>query len=111
MGFTLDIGARAPTFALPGTDGRTWRLSDFREARVLVVFFTCNHCPYVLGSDEDTRAIAERFAPRGVQFVGINSNSEQTHQDDDFAHMVDRAKEKKFPWKYLRDLSQAAARA
>ncbi len=111
MGFTLDIGARAPTFALPGTDGRTWRLSDFQDAAVLVVFFTCNHCPYVQGSDEDTRAIAEKFAPRGVQFVGINSNSEQTHEDDDFSHMVQRMNEKRFPWKYLRDQSQAVARA
>jgi peroxiredoxin len=111
MGFTLDIGARAPTFALPGTDGRTWRLEDFRDARVLVVFFTCNHCPYVLGSDEDTRVIVEKFAPRGVAFVGINSNSEQVHVDDDFAHMVERMNEKKFPWNYLRDQSQATARA
>jgi len=111
MSFTLEIGARAPTFALPGTDGKTWRPEDFRDAAALVVFFTCNHCPYVLGSDEVTRKTAEKFAPRGVTFVGINSNSEQTHQDDDFAHMVERMKEKKFPWVYLRDLSQAAARA
>jgi peroxiredoxin len=111
MAFTLEIGARAPSFALPGTDGKTWRLSDFARAEVLVVFFTCNHCPYVLGSDEDTRAVAQSFAPRGVAFVGINSNSEQTHQEDDFAHMVERMKEKKFPWAYLRDLGQTAARA
>jgi len=111
MAFTLDIGARAPTFALPGTDGRTWRRDDFRDAKVLVIFFTCNHCPYVLASDESTRATAQRFAPQGVAFVGINSNSEQTHQDDDFAHMVQRMNEKKFPWKYLRDQSQATARA
>ena len=111
MGFTLEIGARAPTFALPGTDGRTWRLDDFRDARILVVFFTCNHCPYVLGSDESTRAVAEKYGPRGVAFVGINSNSEQTHEEDDFPHMVSRMEEKKFPWKYLRDQSQATARA
>jgi len=111
MSFTLEIGARAPTFALPGTDGKTWRLEDFRDAAALVVFFTCNHCPYVLGSDEVTRKTAEKFAARGVTFVGINSNSEQTHREDDFAHMVQRMKEKKFPWVYLRDQSQATARA
>jgi peroxiredoxin len=111
MGFTLDIGARAPTFALPATDGRTYRLDDFKDAAVLVVFFTCNHCPYVLGSDEVTRSTAERFASRGVVFVAINSNSEQTHAEDDFAHMVQRMEEKKFPWVYLRDKSQASARA
>jgi peroxiredoxin len=111
MGFTLDIGARAPTFALPGTDGKTWRLEDFKDASTLVVFFTCNHCPYVLGSDEVTRTTAEKFASKGVAFVAINSNSEQTHAEDDFAHMVERMKEKKFPWVYLRDTSQASARA
>jgi peroxiredoxin len=111
MGFTLDIGARAPTFALPATDGKTYRLDDFKDAAVLVVFFTCNHCPYVLGSDEATRAAAEKFALKGVVFVAINSNSEQTHAEDDFAHMVQRMEEKKFPWVYLRDKSQASARA
>ena len=111
MGFTLDIGARAPTFALPATDGKTYRLEDFGTASVLVVFFTCNHCPYVLGSDEGTRKTVEKFAPRGVAFVAINSNSEQTHADDDFPHMVQRMDENKFPWVYLRDKSQASARA
>ena len=111
MSFTLEIGARAPTFALPGTDGKTWRLDDFRASPVLVVFFTCNHCPYVLGSDETTRKTVEKYAPRGVAFVGINSNSEQTHQEDDFPHMVERMKQHRFPWTYLRDQSQATARA
>jgi peroxiredoxin len=111
MAFTLDLGARAPSFALPATDGKTYRLENFSGAGVLVVFFTCNHCPYVLGSDETTRKTAEKFAPRGVSFVAINSNSEQTHAEDDFPHMVERMEQHKFPWVYLRDESQAAARA
>jgi len=111
MAFTLDIGAKAPSFALPGTDGKTWKLEDFKDAKALVVFFTCNHCPYVLGSDEVTRRTAEKFGPRGIVFVAVNSNSEQTHADDDFTHMVQRMKEKKFPWVYLRDEKQDAARA
>jgi len=52
MSFTLQIGARAPDFRLPATDGKTYALSDFASDPVLVVFFTCNHCPYVTGSDE-----------------------------------------------------------
>jgi len=51
MTFTLQIGESAPDFKLPATDGKTYQLSDFADASVLVVFFTCNHCPYVLGSD------------------------------------------------------------
>jgi peroxiredoxin len=111
MGFTLVLGARAPSFVLPATDGKTYRLEGFRESAVLVVFFTCNHCPYVLGSDEVTRKTAEKFAAKGVTFVAINSNSEQTHVEDDFPHMVDRMKQHTFPWVYLRDTSQASARA
>ena len=110
MGFTLDIGAAAPDFSLPATDGKSYSLSDFSE-EYLVIFFTCNHCPYVIGSDEITRASAERFGKRGVRFVGINSNSANTYEEDDFPHMVSRMKEHKFPWLYLYDESQEVALA
>lgn len=111
MAFTLQLGESAPGFSLPATDGRTYSLDDFSAAETLVVFFTCNHCPYVTGSDEVTRVSAEKFASRGVRFVGINSNSEITHPDDDFDHMVARMNVHRFPWVYLRDLSQDTARA
>jgi len=111
MAFTLAIGTPCPDFALPATDGRTYRLADFSSADVLVVFFSCNHCPYVTGSDEHTRKVAERFGPQGVRFVAINSNSKVTHPDDDFAGMVARMKAQQFPWVYLHDVSQDIARA
>ncbi len=111
MAFTLQLGESAPGFSLPATDGRTYSLDDFSTAETLVVFFTCNHCPYVTGSDEVTRVSAEKSASRGVRFVGINSNSEVTHPDDDFDHMVARMNVHRFPWVYLRDLSQDTARA
>ena len=111
MAFTLDIGASAPDFNLPATDGKTYQLSDFSDAKGLVLFFTCNHCPYVLGSDEVTRATAEKFKAKGIQFVGINSNSKHTYAEDDFDHMVSRMAEKKFPWVYLYDELQEVALA
>ena len=111
MAFTLELGAQPPDFSLPATDGSTYSPADFADAKALVVFFTCNHCPYVLGSDELTRAAAEKFAPRGVTFVAINSNDTEVHPDDDFEHMVSRMEEQKFPWVYLRDESQDVARA
>jgi alkyl hydroperoxide reductase subunit AhpC len=98
MSFTLPIGARAPEFRLPATDGKTYALPDFKGDDVLVVFFTCNHCPYVTGSDESTRRIADQFSSRGVRFVAINSNSRHTYAEDDFPHMVQRMRENKFPW-------------
>jgi peroxiredoxin len=111
MAFTLQLGEKAPDFKLPATDGKTYQLSDFDDSETLVVFFTCNHCPYVIGSDEVTRQTVEKFAPRGVKFVGINSNSKNTYPDDDFEHMVARMKEHKFPWLYLYDEPQAIAKA
>ncbi len=111
MAFTLESGARAPQFSLPATDGRRYSLDDFSESPVLVVFFTCNHCPYVTGSDEVTRATAETYASRGVSFVAINSNDTAAHPDDDFDHMVARMKEHRFPWVYLHDQTQDVARA
>lgn len=111
MAFTLQIGEQAPAFSLPATDGRNYALEDFSDAKVLVVFFTCNHCPYVIGSDEDTRQVAERFADKGVKFVAINSNSKHTYAEDDFDHMVARMEEYKFPWSYLHDESQQIAKA
>lgn len=110
MDFTLQIGAKAPFFELPATDGKRYRLSDFKE-EYLVVFFTCNHCPYVLGSDEVTRITAEKFTGRGVRFVAINSNSARTYPEDDFPHMISRMEEKRFPWLYLYDESQEVALA
>jgi peroxiredoxin len=110
MSFTLNIGDQAPPFSLPATDGKTYSLKDFDD-RVLVVFFTCNHCPYVIGSDENTRAVADRFADRGVRFVAINSNSRNTYAEDSFDHMVQRMTEHRFPWIYLYDESQEVALA
>ena len=111
MSFTLELGTMAPDFKLPATDGKTYARADFAEAKVLVVFFTCNHCPYVIGSDEITRATAEKFQSKGVRFVAINPNSANTYAEDDFPHMVARMKEHHFPWVYLRDESQDVARA
>lgn len=109
--FTLPLGATAPGFRLPATDGKNYGLGDFKDAKVLVVFFTCNHCPYVTGSDEVTRQTAERFEFQGVRFVAINSNSVRTYEEDSFLHMVERMQQHKFPWAYLHDEKQDVARA
>ena len=111
MAFTLKIGQKAPDFELPATDGKTYTISDFSDADVLVIFFTCNHCPYVIGSDEVTQLTAEKYASKGVRFVGINANSPNTYAEDSFGHMVKRMAEKQFPWFYLYDRSQDVARA
>jgi peroxiredoxin len=109
MPYTLPLGSPLIEFALPATDGRVYRPVDFAGARVLVIFFSSNRCPYVVGSDEVTRATAERVAGAGVRFVAINSNSENTYAEESFDHMVERMRVHRFPWVYLRDESQDVA--
>ncbi|WP_100488216.1 thioredoxin family protein [Sporolactobacillus pectinivorans] len=111
MAFTLQIGEKAPAFSLLATDGKTYSLSDFSEVKTLVVFFTCNHCPFVLGSNSVTKKVAENYQDKGVKFVAINSNSEHTHPGDSFEHMIEQMNQKKYPWLYLRDQFQEAAKA
>jgi peroxiredoxin len=109
MAFTLSLGKKAPGFSLKATNGKIYSLTSFDSSKILVVFFTCNHCPYVLGSDEVTRATALKYKEKGVQFVAINSNSPNTYPEDDFDHMVKRMEEQKFPWVYLYDETQDIA--
>ncbi len=110
MAFTLQIGESAPDFRLPGVDGRDWSLAGFADAKILVVVFSCNHCPFVVGSGRLNRLYAE-YHPRGVAMVAINSNETHNHPTDDFKHMVQRAKDKGFPFPYLCDESQEVALA
>lgn len=111
MAFTLQIGEKVPDFNLPAAGGNTYSLDSFSNAKLLVIFFTCNHCPYVIGSDEVTRKTAEHFMKQNVSFVGINSNSKNTYIEDSFDNMVKRMKNHNFPWVYLYDESQEVAKA
>ncbi|KPK59485.1 MAG: redoxin [Planctomycetes bacterium SM23_32] len=111
MAFTLEIGERAPDFDLPGLDGSDYSLDDFSDAEVLVVVFSCNHCPYVIGSEDRMNAFYADYAPKGVAMVAINSNETENHPTDDFDHMKQRAAQKGFRFPYLRDETQETARA
>ena len=79
MSFTLALGDHAIDFSLPATDGNTYTLKDFTEDKVLVISFTCNHCPYVIGSNEITRNTADRLKLRvfnllaSIQTVSIQT--------------------------------------
>ncbi len=111
MAFTLSIGDKAHDFMLLATDGKQYSLDSFKDANILVLFFTCNHCPFVINSDKITQKTALAYAPQGVQFVGINSNSQNTKPDDSFEKMVERMKKYAFPWIYLHDKTQDVAKS
>ncbi|MFI5415258.1 MAG: thioredoxin family protein [Candidatus Lutacidiplasmatales archaeon] len=109
--FSLHPGDPAPDFALPGVDGKTWRLADFHDANFLVVTFWCNHCPYVQAWEGRAIALAKEHAGHGVRFVMINANDASAYPDDAFPRMKERAVAKGYPFPYLRDDSQAVAHA
>lgn len=109
---TLEIGSQAPAFNLPGVDGKMHTIDEFRQAKVLVVIFSCNHCPTAQAYENRIIDICNEFAIKGVSIVVISSNSmkslnywEQGWSDlgDSFEEMKIRAKDKSFPYPYLYD--------
>ena len=100
-----------PSFELPGVDGQTHSLADYSDAELLVLIQSCNHCPYVQAWEGRMNAAARDYADRGVTFVAINSNDEESHPGDSFDEMVKRAHEQGFVFDYLRDADQSIARA
>jgi peroxiredoxin len=111
MAFTLQLNAKAPEFDLPGVDGKRYSLGSFKNSKILVVVFSCNHCPFVIGSEDRLNKLYADYSPKGVGMVAINSNETEGHPTDSFEHMVQRAKEKGFRFAYVRDDSQQVALA
>ena len=110
MSYTIMPGDRAPNFEnLLATNGNKYSLKDINLKPITVIFFTCNHCPYVTGSDELTREIANKYKEQ-VNFAAINSNSQNTYDEDSYEGMVARMEQYKFPWLYLHDATQKIAK-
>ena len=109
---TLEIGAKAPDFALPGVDGKIHRLSDYDKAKVLVIVFTCNHCPTAQAYEARIMKLAADFKDKGVALVAISPNDAlavrldelgYTDVGDSLEDMKIRAKDKNFNFPYLYD--------
>jgi peroxiredoxin len=109
---TLAIGAPAPDFSLPGVDGKTYTLASFKNARLLVVVFTCNHCPTAQAYEDRIIQLTADYKDKGVAVVAIMPNdptsiqlSELGYTDmgDSFDEMKRRAAEKHFNFPYLFD--------
>ena len=107
----LEIGQRAPDFTLPGVDGKDHALSSYMNNKIVVVIFSCNHCPYVQAYEERLLSLQRDYSPKGVQLVAVNSNDAVAYPEDSFDHMVRRAKQRQFNFPYLRDEAQRVARA
>jgi len=107
----MPLGTPAPAFSLPGVDGKTWSLDSFSDAKLLVVVFTCNHCPYAIASEDRLLEIQADYCGKGVRLVAISSNDAEKYPADSFDEMKKRAAEKRFTFPYLYDESQDVARA
>jgi peroxiredoxin len=109
---TILPGSPAPQFRdLAGVDGRLYSLSTFDPYPVLVVIFTCNHCPYAQAYEDRLVALANSYQSKGVGFIAINPNKTEGYPEDSLEAMKRRAAEKHFPFPYVRDDSQAVAKA
>jgi len=110
-GKQLLIGNPLPAFSgLLGVDGKPHSSTDFKES-ILVVVFSCNHCPYVRAYEDRMIEFQKTYASEGVRLVAINSNDEKNYPDDSYDEMVKRAHTKRFNFGYLRDADQAVANA
>ena len=109
---TLELGSAAPDFKLPGVDGKKYSLKDFQKSPVLVVVFTCNHCPTAQYYEDRLKKIVEDYKSRGVALVAISPNDPKSVRldelgysdlSDSFKEMKIRAKYKRFNFPYLYD--------
>jgi thiol-disulfide isomerase/thioredoxin len=107
---TLKIGAKAPDFDLPGADGKNWRLSDFDKSKILVVIFTCNHCPTAQYYEERIKKLVVDYKDKGVAFVAISPNDPESVRPDELGYtdlgdsleeMKVRARDRHFNIPYL----------
>jgi peroxiredoxin len=106
---TLDTPA--PAFRLPATDGRTYTLDDIAGAKGTVIVFICNHCPYVKAVIDRLVADTRSLLAEGIGFAAICSNDANAYPEDSFAAMQHFAQAHEFPFPYLHDEDQSAARA
>ncbi len=109
---TLPLGSKAPEFNLPGIDGRNWTLKDFADAKILIVAFTCNHCPTAQYYEARIKQILIDYRAKGVALVAIMPNDPRSVRldelgwsdlSDTFAEMKLRAKYRQFNFPYLYD--------
>lgn len=104
--YDMSLGEEAVDFTLQGVDGKKYELDDFDED-ILVIFFTCNHCPYAQAYEDRIMKVVDDF--EDVDFVAINSNDSENYPEDSFEKMKEKAEEEGFNFPYLRDKKQTVA--
>ena len=106
----VPLGTKAIDFKLLGTDDKNYSLDSFKDKKIPVIIFMCNHCPYVKAVLDRIIAIQNDYADKGVQLIGINPNDSTNYPEDSFKNMKKIVKEKNIPFPYLMDETQKTAR-
>lgn len=107
----LKIGSEIPQFKLKAVDGKIYSNISFENAQVLVVIFSCNHCPYVQAYENRIISIQNKYAKSGLRVAAISSNDAEKYPEDSFEQMKVRSDERMFNFPYLYDEDQSTARA
>lgn len=102
----LKIGDIAPDFQLKSTSGKMVTLKDYKNVKGYIVVFTCNTCPYAQAYEQRIIDLHNKMAPMGWPVVAIMPNDPSVQPGDGFDKMMERAKEKKYPFEYLLDDGQ-----
>lgn len=105
------LGSSLPQFKLLNVDGAMVDNSFFEGAPASLVVFTCNHCPYVKGSESALNAAVNKFLPDGLKVIAISSNDAVQYPEDGFTKMQEKAQQLKLPYPYLYDETQEVAKA
>jgi peroxiredoxin len=104
-----EIGFVLPDFQLPTVDGKMCSRQDFL-AKVVVIAFICNHCPFVIHVRKQLSALGTDYLPKGLGIVAINSNDTLTHPDDSPEKMKIEHKQADYTFPYLFDATQNVAK-
>lgn len=106
------LGSKAPEFNLPDTiSGKNITLSELKASPATVIFFICNHCPYVVHIKDDLAAMAKEFADKGVAFIAISSNDSEVYPQDGPIPMKADALKHDYTFPYLFDETQMVAKS
>lgn len=107
----FSIGHKIPSFALPSVSNEEVASTEFfSDAKASLVIFTCNHCPYVKGSEDALNQVVRQYQPLGLKVLAISSNDAQQYPEDSFEKMGQKSIELKLPYPYLYDQNQIVAR-
>ena len=107
----MKIGDFGINFTLPGVDEKSHSFNQYQNKKILIIIFSCNHCPYVQAWEDRIIKIQTDYRKEDVQIIAISSNDVELYPDDSFPKMKERSIKKEYNFPYLFDETQEIALA